>query len=101
MWLLGSIHGLLTNLYHVTDIAPNFSTFDSDRTSRWFRYILINTLPIPGFDKTQMELRVDLFGQDGYIATLATALEMLHKVISLGCVFLLGLALRNLFKMKP
>jgi hypothetical protein len=25
---------------------------------------------------------------------------MLHKIVSLGCVFLLGLALRNLFKMK-
>lgn len=100
MVIFGATHGLLTNLYHVTDLSPSLSEFDSERTWQWFRYVLINTFPVPGFDKVQMDLRIGLFGQDGYLTTIATILEMLHKVISLGCVFLLGLALRNLFKMK-
>jgi uncharacterized protein YjbI with pentapeptide repeats len=100
MVIFGATHGLLTNLYHVTDLSPSLSEFDSERTWQWFRYVLINTFPVPGFDKVQMDLRIGLFGQDGYLAAIATFLEMLHKVISLGCVFLLGLALRNLFKMK-
>ncbi len=100
MLIFGSVHGLLTNMYHVADLSPNFREFDATRTWQWFRYVLINTFPAPGFDKMQMDLRIGLFGQDGYLSAIATFLEMLHKVISLGCVFLLGLALRNLFKMK-
>lgn len=100
MIVFGGIHGLLSNLHHVTALHPEFSDFDSERTYRWLRYVLINTIPAPGFDKTQMDLRAELFGKDGHISTVATFLEMLHKIVSLGCAFLLGLALRNLFKMK-
>lgn len=100
MIAFGGIHGMLSNLHHVTALSPEFSDFDSERTYRWLRYVMINTIPAPGFDKTQMDLRAELFGKDGHISTVATLLEMLHKIVSLGCVFLLGLALRNLFKMK-
>ncbi len=99
--LTGLIHGGLANAEASKwqALLPS-ADFDLDRTLQWLRYVAINTLPVPGFDKTQMELRDALFGKDGAIVSIAMGLEMIHKVISLGCVFLLGLALRNLFKMK-
>lgn len=98
---IGLIHGGLANAEASKwqAMLPS-ADFDLDRTLQWLRYVAINTLPVPGFDKTQMELRDALFGKDGAIVSIAMGLEMIHKVISLGCVFLLGLALRNLFKMK-
>lgn len=99
--LTGLIHGALANAEasRWQALLPS-ADFDPDRTLQWFRYVAINTLPVPGFDKTQMELREALFGKDGPVVSIAMGLEMIHKIISLGCVFLLGLALRNLFKMK-
>ena len=64
------------------------------------RYVLIDAIPVPGLDRVQIELREALFGKNGGIATAAMLLEMLHKLIAIVCVFLFGLALRNLFKMK-
>jgi hypothetical protein len=99
--LTGLIHCALANAEasRWQALLPS-ADFDPDRTLQWFRYVAINTLPVPGFDKTQMELREALFGKDGPVVSIAMGLEMIHKIISLGCVFLLGLALRNLFKMK-
>lgn len=99
--LTGLVHGGLANAEASKwqALLPS-GEFDLDRTLQWLRYVAINTLPVPGFDKTQMELRDALFGKDGAVVSIAMALEMLHKIVSLGCVFLLGLALRNLFKMK-
>jgi hypothetical protein len=99
--LTGLIHGALANAEASKwqALLPS-ADFDPDRTLQWLRYVAINTLPVPGFDKTQMELRDALFGKDGAVVSIAMALEMLHKIVSLGCAFLLGLALRNLFKMK-
>lgn len=100
MLIFGAIHGMLANSHAGSmDIMPA-SEIDWDRTLQWIRYVLINTFPVPGLDKVQLELRELLFGKNGAVVTAAMALEMLHKIISLGCVFLLGLALRNLFKMK-
>ncbi len=93
--LFAITHGFLADI-HASTAAIGV---DWERTWQWARYVIINAVPVPGFDKAQIELRDDLFGKGG-IATFAMALEMLHKLIALGCAFLLGLALRNLFKMK-
>lgn len=102
--LIASAHGALAN--HAAGaggMQPWVFTSpdpDQERTWQWLRYVLIDAIPVPGLDKTQIELREALFGKNGGIATAAMLLEMLHKLIALTCVFLFGLALRNLFKMK-
>lgn len=72
---------------------------DWSRTLKWGQYVLINAVPLPGFDHAQMDLRTDLFGTGGK-AFVAVVLDMAHRICALAAFFLVGLALRNLFKMK-
>jgi uncharacterized protein YjbI with pentapeptide repeats len=64
------------------------------------QFTLLQTLPLPGMDKWSDSLRSDLFPDEGWKSLGFTAALMIHKTISLLAVFLFGLALRNLFKMK-
>lgn len=61
---------------------------------------LLQSLPLPGLDKWSDSLRQTLFPTEGLSSLLLAAAVMLHKAISLLALFLFGLALRNLFKMK-
>lgn len=65
------------------------------QVSRWS---LTSAFSIPGIDLAR-DLRQSLFG-NSVIATIALVLEMLQKILSLTGLFLIGLALRNLFKLK-
>jgi len=69
-------------------------------TTQWGQFVLLNLLPLPGFDSTLKELRSTLFGNSGWWPLLATIAEAMHKICVLLAVFLIGLALRNLFKLK-
>lgn len=64
------------------------------------QFTLLQTLPLPGLDKWSDCLRSELFSEGGWKSVAFTAALMFHKAISLLAVFLVGLALRNLFKMK-
>lgn len=64
------------------------------------QFTLLQTLPLPGLDKWSDGLRSELFSKGGWKSVAFTAALMIHKAISLLAVFLFGLALRNLFKMK-
>jgi hypothetical protein len=67
---------------------------------QWLEFSLLNTLPLPGLDKSAA-LASTAFWPDGALWSLALSiLVMLHKTISLAALFLVGLALRNLFKLK-
>ncbi len=55
----------------------------------WLGYSLQQALPLPGFDKL-----------DHTIKGVSVGWLFLHKTISLTALFLIGLALRNLFKLK-
>lgn len=64
---------------------------------------IIQSLPLPGLEKWGDALRGNLFSNinnDGTIGLVLTVVMMLHKTVSLLALFLIGLALRNLFKMK-
>lgn len=110
--IFAASYGGLANWRTGNLLATDSSEINWERTTEWFRYLTINTIPVPGFDKTQAQLRDSLYGNafahqderrrnvEAVILTLAMSLEIAHKLISLGCAFLLGLALRNLFKMK-
>ena len=58
--------------------------------SNWLQYSAAQALPLPGFDK--LEFFKHLNPSVGWVA--------LHKTLSLAALFLVGLALRNLFKLK-
>lgn len=69
-------------------------------TTQWAQFVLLNLIPLPGFDDTLKVLRSTLFGDSGWWPLLATVVEAVHKICVLLAAFLIGLALRNLFKLK-
>ncbi len=73
---------------------------DCQIKSELWQFTLIQTLPLPGFDKWSESLREGLFPKGDWQSVLLTVFVMLHKAIAFLAVFLFGLALRNLFKMK-
>ena len=56
---------------------------------------------LPGFEKLAEPASKLLFGEQGETLGVWTVLTLLvHKAVSVLALFLIGLALRNLFKMK-
>lgn len=68
----------------------------------WFEFGLINAFPLLGMDQYAGLIRKDLFPSTLHpgVKTLITITVIVQKSISLIAFFLIGLALRNLFKMK-
>jgi hypothetical protein len=64
-------------------------TVDCKIQSDWLNYSLQQALPLPGFDKLKP-----------VIEGISVAWLSIHKTLSLAALFLIGLALRNLFKLK-
>lgn len=68
--------------------------------AQWLQFTFANLLPLPDSSLIN-DLRLELFGKPGtWITLLAYGLETLQKLMALIAYFLMGLALRNLFKMK-
>ena len=85
----------------LTGLTPCFSWQTDCRFNyELLQFALLQSLPLPGLDKWSDSLRQSLFTDPGWRSALLPLAVMLHKGISLLAVFLLGLALRNLFKMK-
>ncbi|MGZ8096570.1 MAG: pentapeptide repeat-containing protein [Methylosarcina sp.] len=89
------IYSLLANL---TQCFP----WQADCHIRYdvLQFTLLQALPLPGLDKWSDSLRSCLFPKEGWSSVWVIVAVMFHKTISLLAVFLFGLALRNLFKMK-
>ena len=51
-------------------------------------------------EAVQTQVEAIFAGHDELVGLLAVLFELLHKLCSLTLIFLAGLALRNLFKMK-
>lgn len=68
--------------------------------SSWAEFSLLQSLPLPGLDKLSDTLRGKLFPTEGLTSIGVTVAVILHKALSLLALFLMGLALRNLFKLK-
>jgi uncharacterized protein YjbI with pentapeptide repeats len=104
---IGAAHGVIANTIADASwkeaLTPKPENVGSERTLTTAQYVLINTIPAPGIDKTQQKLREDLFETETSptpLSAIALFLEFIHKFIALLCVFLSGLAVRNLLKMK-
>jgi hypothetical protein len=75
--------------------------WDGEHASDLVRYVIAQSMPLPGLDKMTQNLEESLFRGLGPVDRAALlVLVVLHKVLVLLFLFLIGLALRNLFKMK-
>lgn len=67
---------------------------------QWLEFSLLQTLPLPGLDKLSEAASKAFWPAGAWWGLFLSALVILHKIISLAALFLIGLALRNLFKLK-
>lgn len=67
---------------------------------QWLEFSLLQTLPLPGLDKLSEAASKVFWPAGAWWGLVLSALVILHKTISLAALFLVGLALRNLFKLK-
>ncbi len=61
----------------------------------WVQFSVVQSIPLPGLEKLNSDLDFPVVHSIGF-----TVAAILHKTISLLALFLMGLALRNLFKLK-
>jgi len=86
LWLLfAQIYGSYTGVERCYDIWRAHCEIQGG----WLSYSLQQALPLPGFNKLKPAI-------DG----VSVAWVAFHKTLSIAAVFLIGLALRNLFKLK-
>jgi hypothetical protein len=99
LWLIP----LLVVVQILTNFTPSIS-WQAEWQIRYdqLQFALMQALPLPGLDKWSDTLRQYLFprASGAWQGIMLTGILMLHKALSLLAVFLMGLALRNLFKMK-
>jgi hypothetical protein len=70
--------------------------------STWWNgltFWVLTTFPIPSLDIVK-DIRVSLFGNGDWVSFIALIIEMTQKSLAFIGFFLIGLALRNLFKLK-
>ena len=94
-WLIfASAYGVLANLSLCLPFQDGCKVNDE-----WLEFSLLQVLPLAGFGKIEEGLRSQLFANSATSVGVTIAV-LLHKSITLLALFLSGLALRNLFKMK-
>jgi hypothetical protein len=67
---------------------------------QWLEFSLLQTLPLPGLDKLSEAASKVFWPEGAWWGLCLSALVIIHKTLSLTALFLTGLALRNLFKLK-
>jgi hypothetical protein len=65
----------------------------------WLTWFFLSVFAVPGVDLGK-EIRPLLFGTGTFISFIALLIEIIQKAVALAGFFLIGLALRNLFKLK-
>lgn len=69
--------------------------------AKTIEFSILEALPALGFDKYNDTLREELFKSSSYLSySIVSILIVLQKSLGVASLFLMGLALRNLFKMK-
>jgi Pentapeptide repeats (9 copies) len=90
----GFIYGVIANLSFCLPFLMSCSL-----STDWASFSILQALPLPGLDKLSDAASATLFGK-GFSSLWLTATVIFHKAISLLALFLIGLGLRNLFKLK-
>jgi hypothetical protein len=76
------------------------AAIDCSFAPQWLEFSLLQTLPLPGLDKLSEAASKAFWPTGSWWGLLLSSLVIVHKTISLAALFLVGLALRNLFKLK-
>lgn len=66
----------------------------------WLEFSLLQTLPLLGLDKLSATAGKEFWPAGAWWDLALSAMVVAHKTISIAALFLIGLALRNLFKLK-
>ncbi len=66
----------------------------------WLEFSLLQTLPLPGLDKLREAASKVFWPIGAWWGLCLSVLVILHKTLSIVTLFLVGVALRNLFKLK-
>ncbi len=93
--VLTVVYGLLSWLGQC-----GLSTLACDFTPKWLEFSLLQTLPLPGLEKLSGNASEAFWPEGAWWGLGLSVLVILHKTLSLAALFLIGLALRNLFKLK-
>jgi uncharacterized protein YjbI with pentapeptide repeats len=98
-WLIGSVC-LFAYLYAFLNEQTSLClSFDVVQAKKWVQLSVLQTFPFPGFDELAKNSLADLLkGKETPLAI--TMFIVIQKIGSLLLLFLSGLALRNLFKLK-
>jgi hypothetical protein len=94
--------GVLTLFYGVLSWwgQCGIAAIDCAFAPQWLEFSLLQTLPLPGLDKLSEAASKAFWPTGAWWGVLLSSLVIVHKTISLAALFLVGLALRNLFKLK-
>jgi hypothetical protein len=87
-------------IYASLSYQANCSCLYCEFSSAWIEFSVLQALPLPGLDKLSDTLRSKLFADSGWSSIAVTLTVISHKTVSLLALFLMGLGLRNLFKLK-
>jgi hypothetical protein len=94
---LTAIYGLLS---WMGQCGPSLDGNACVFTPQWLEFSLLQTLPLPGLDKLSEVASKAFWPAGAWWGLALSLLVIVQKTISLAALFLVGLALRNLFKLK-
>jgi len=101
-WALG-VSAVMAMLYGVLSMLGNCllaNVATCHFAPQWLTFSLLQTLPVPGVDKMAIEAAGKFLPDDGWWGVGVSVLVILHKAVVVVALFLAGLALRNLFRLK-
>ncbi|MDC7703833.1 hypothetical protein [Vogesella indigofera] len=101
-WAL-CVSALMAMLYGVLSVLGNCLLADVATchfAPQWLTFSLLQTLPAPGMDKMAMVAADKFLPDDGWWGLGVSVLVIFHKAVVIAALFLVGLALRNLFRLK-
>ncbi len=120
MLLALPLYGLVERWSNCASPLPNYSCrWDGELAAKTVEFAVLQSLTPLGFERISHDLRQDMLGEPGksksheeedrsanegpksaYPGSIFTLLVVLQKILSLTGLFLIGLALRNLFRIK-
>ena len=95
-------YGLIESYANCASLPQHYiCEYNSDLLIKTIKFTLLQSLPPLGFDRLSDELRNDIFTvQSPILDLILTCLVVIQKMLALVGWFLMGLGLRNLFKIK-
>jgi uncharacterized protein YjbI with pentapeptide repeats len=98
-FIFGFLYGFIGSFHRCASLfLTERCNLNWETSAKTFEFTLIQSLPPLGFERYNETLRKDIF-QENYSLGLSLFV-VLQKIIAISAWFFIGLALRNLFKMK-